>query len=205
MNPALGLTTRTIVLTNNPDAQVGCDAHYVDLPLDGDAASRSLKIKTLKMMRLPVDARVYFWLDVDIRPVAAHAAWLRGFLRKVVTSQTSPNPYLENQTLALTRTRRDVKYNGGLFMYADHHCLDLWERELRDVGNSAGRDQPALLKTATGPNCRIVDLPEFTQGYFTTQRALDALLGRTDRAFDHALMHFTGSAHASSFWTHYLT
>lgn len=199
-----------LVLTTTSDKLGGCATHPVSLSLDENEsdAMKSLRIKTLKMIRLPYESRVYMWLDVDIRPVAEHAPWFRELITKIVLSQTSDSPILPKNAIALTRTRRDVKYNGGLFLYADHSCVDMWKQELHNTSATTnGRDQPALYQVTTrtsSPRCTVVDLPQKTQGYFTAWHAVDAVLGRRAQAFDHALVHFTGNFHSSDFWLRYL-
>ena len=70
----------------------------------------------------------------------------------------------------------------------------MWRDEIRGGTNTTGRDQPALKKIITSGRCTVVDLPEATQGFFTTALALRALVDR--RVFDDVgFVHFTGSAH----------
>lgn len=197
-----------LILTDTEE-KLGCTTHLAPVHFDENEsdAVRSLRIKSLKMTLLPYDAKVYMWLDVDIRPVSEHAPWLRHLLTEIVLSQDSDSPFLPEKAIALTRTRRDVKYNGGLFLYADHFCVDIWKEELLSgTASTTGRDQPALYQITTrtsSPKCSVVDLPTKTQGYFTTWDAVKAALGRHSDVYDHALMHFTGNFHSTDFWLRY--
>ena len=197
----LDLRRKVVVLTRSERID-GCDTvERVSMNSSSimSEKERRLRIKTLKMNKLPYEARAYMWLDVDVRPVAEQAAWLRKLLRKIVTSQTTPEPFLRNKSIALTKTRKGNKYNGGVFLYADHSCVAEWEKEVRKgiVGTATGRDQPSLLKVCTSGLCDVVDLPEKTQGYFTTTVALKALLLPNRKASfgNVALLHFTGTTH----------
>lgn len=197
----LAFNTATVVLVDKPKNLEGCETLAVSLPeYASDLGQRALRIKTLKMMHLPeqFESQVYMWLDVDVRPVPTLAPWLQKLLSRIVRSQTSEKPMLPEKSIALTRTRRNIRYNGGLFLYADRACVNMWKQEIHQ-GDATDRDQPALLKV-TSHDCNVVDLPARTQGYFTTLQKVNALLGRRDRAYNHALMHFTGNAHKSNYW-----
>mmetsp|Transcript_35714 Transcript_35714/g.114269 ORF Transcript_35714/g.114269 Transcript_35714/m.114269 type:complete len:320 (+) Transcript_35714:1144-2103(+) len=185
--PLLGLATKTVVLAAREVP--GCDVEVVEAE----------RVKALKMTRLPLESKVYAWLDVDVLPVAERAAWFRGFLRSVVRSQGTAAPVLKNRTIALTRTRKKDKvdkFNGGFFLYADHSCLDDWRREF--LRQNRSRDQPALRAVAATDDCDVLELPEKTQGFFSTNMALKTFLLPTNRrqAFARfAFIHFTGNAH----------
>mmetsp|Transcript_15745 Transcript_15745/g.63415 ORF Transcript_15745/g.63415 Transcript_15745/m.63415 type:complete len:302 (-) Transcript_15745:929-1834(-) len=202
----LPFATKVVVLTDAASAAhiaAPCEAHVLQELNDLktlEPKQRALRIKTLKMMALPFASRAYMWLDVDVRPVKQRVASFRRTLREIVASQATDRPVLRDRTIALTRTRRDTKYNGGLFLYADPYCVDLWKQYIHHGYNATGRDQPALLKVATD-HCDVVHLPDDTQGYFTVRHMVDAFIpGLRDRAYDHALMHYTGSTHDNEFW-----
>ncbi|KAJ1459017.1 hypothetical protein M885DRAFT_561221 [Pelagophyceae sp. CCMP2097] len=186
---------RYLVFTDDPRRLTGCARKWT-MRLDLGPKPDSGVIKAVKFARVNLytpPAKFYCWLDIDVRPTRARAYWFDGVLRDLAESQTLEGP----TAIAMTPTRRDKGFNGGLFVYANRGCVDDWQRIFtrEDVRS---RDQRALRLATDRGLCNVSLLPGPTQTYFKNADALILRRSELRRTFDYAFVHLTGKMHRTS-------
>jgi hypothetical protein len=186
------ISAASFVLTNREHIDA-CDHLIVHRDVEPNKtldSKRQLGIKLLKMSPLPVTSDLYMWIDIDMRPTRLKSAW---FLDTLFTTNIDPA-----NGIAVTFTRSQKKYNGGLFVYKGRGCIDHWkELVVGGLGDTRGRDQPYLKAAVRSANCNLTLLPPQTQTHFDP-RALQP------GAFDFAFVHFSGVHKKQLWWYKYL-